>query len=278
MSSREQKFKSLLGFVVLMSYATIAQCQEATGASSVYSPTPTPSPTCSSTPTKTPTPSPTATRTPTRTATNTATNTATPSSTSSPTQTPISTATTTPGATNTATPTIVAPTPQTTATPVDVLVPFGCESQNNADIIASLDSSAQKILKVSKLTANSLRKSDRSAKTSAFIKKTLATVQALNSQAWTQAWTIPTGVTINCISYSAALCEKKDLTPLVELYNKSVMQMNAETLKLNRKLKVFDRKAAAKLGSALRASLEESLTTSDTLKVETLECKSGTTK
>jgi hypothetical protein len=142
-------------------------------------------------------------------------------------------------------------------------------------VIASLDSSAQEILKVSKSTANSLRKSDRSPRTSAFIKKTLATIQALNSQAWTQAWTIPTEVTINCISFSAALCEKKDLSPLVELYNDSVIKMNAETLKLNRRLKVFNKKTAAQLASALRASLEESLKTSDTLKIETLECKTS---
>jgi len=175
-------------------------------------------------------------------------------------------------------PTVLVPTPQVTTTPVDVLVPFGCESKNTADVLASLDSSAQKILKVSKLTANSLRKSDRSAKTSAFIKKTLAIIQALNSQAWTQAWTLPTEVTINCISFSKDLCEKKDLSSLVELYNDTVRKMNAETLKLNRKLKAFDNKTAARLASALRASLEESLSTSDTLKIETLECKKGTTK
>jgi hypothetical protein len=103
----------------------------------------------------------------------------------------------------------------------------------------------------------------------------VATIQALNSQAWTQAWTIPTDITINCISFSAALCEKKDLTPLVELYNGSVAKMNAETLKLNRKLKAIDKKSAARLASALRTSVEESLTTSETLKIETLECKPG---
>ncbi len=179
---------------------------------------------------------------------------------------------------NIATPTVVAPTPQSSPTPVDVLVPFGCESKNTADAIATLDSSAQKILKVSKLSANALRKVDRSPKTTAFIKKTVAIIQALNSQAWTQAWTLPTEVAINCISFSADLCEKKDLSPLVDLYNASVSKMNAETLKLNRKLKSFDKNAAARLASALRAGFQESLTNSDTLKIETLECKLGSTK
>jgi hypothetical protein len=122
------------------------------------------------------------------------------------------------------------------------------------------------------LTANALRKVDPSPKTSAFIKKTVATLQALNSQAWTQAWTLPTEVTINCISFSAALCEKKDLSPLVDLYNGSVKKMNAETLKLNRKLRSLDKKSAVRLGAALKAGVEESLTTSETLKIETLEC------
>ena len=170
------------------------------------------------------------------------------------------------------------PTPQGSPTPIDVLSPFGCESKNSADIIASLDSSAQKILKISKLTANSLRKADNSQKAAAFIKKTVATIQALNSQAWTQAWTIPTEITVNCISFNSSLCEKKDLSPLVDLYNGSVTQMNAETLKLNRKLKAVDKKTAARLASALRTSFEESLTTSETLKVETLVCKAESTK
>jgi len=178
----------------------------------------------------------------------------------------------------TITPTLQVPIPNLTPTPSDVLVPFGCESKNTADILAALDASAQNILRVSKLTATSLRKADRSTKIAAFIKKTLATIQALNSQAWTQAWTIPTEITTNCISFSTDLCEKKDLSPLVELYNDSVKKMNDETLKINRKLKALDKKAAGRLASNLRENFKNSLATSETLKVETLECKQGSTK
>lgn len=159
-----------------------------------------------------------------------------------------------------------------------MLVPFGCESRNTADVIATLDASAQKILRISKLTANSLRKFDRSAKVAGFIKKTIATIQALNSQAWTQAWTIPTEITINCISFSTNLCDKKDLSPLVELYNGSVKKMNDETLKINRKLKALNKRAASRLASELRENYEDSLASSETLKVETLECTPNSTK
>jgi hypothetical protein len=194
------------------------------------------------------------------------------------TPTPVSTLTTTPASGPTVTPSELIPTPNLSPTPVDVLVPFGCESKKTADILAGLDSSAQQILKISKLTASSLRRADQSIKVAAFTKKTLAVVQSLNSQAWTQAWTIPTEITTNCISFSNDLCEKKDLSPLVDLYNDSVTKMNRETLKLNRKLKARDNKAATRLASALKDSYKDSLATSETLKVETLECKPRSAK
>lgn len=260
MGTRKHQYTPLLSLVLITSYATTAQSQEQYDASCSPTPNATISPTTTSILTATPTVDNTAVWTPTFTPT--ASNTPSP----------------TPSDGTTITPTLQAPTPDLTPTPNDVLVPFGCESKNTADIIATLDSSAQKILKISKLTANSLRKADQSPKVAAFIKKTIATIQALNSQAWTQAWTIPTEITINCISFSTNLCEKKDLSPLVELYNNSVKKMNDETLKINRKLKAFNKRAAGHLASDLRESYESSLASSETLNVETLECKQGSAK
>lgn len=241
---------------------------------------------CSPTPTITPTPritntftaTPNYTGTPGWTPTSSVTASITPSSSASPTITPSSSSSPTPPVNATATPLLQEPTPEFTPTPNDVLVPFGCESKNTADILARMDSTAQKILKVSKLTAISLRKADKSVKVEAFIKKTLATIQALNSQAWTQAWTIPTEITINCISFSTDLCKKTDLSPLVELYNDSVKKMNDETLKINRKLKALNKKVATRLAANLRENYKDSLASSETLKVETLECTQGSSK
>jgi hypothetical protein len=275
MRTRKQHYKPLLSLVLMAGYATTAQSQVDVHASCSptpeYTATPTGTPTFTATPTyqRTPYVTPSVTTTPIISAS------ATSTPTGSSTITPASTITATPLSGTTLTPISQVPTPALSPTPVDVLVPFGCESKNTADIIATLDASANKILKISKLTASSLRKADRSAKIAAFTKKTVVAIQALNSQAWTQAWTIPTEITTNCISFSNDLCQKKDLSPLVTLYNDSVEKMNNETLKLNRKLKALDKKAANRLASTLRENLEKSLATSETLKVETLECKPG---
>jgi hypothetical protein len=139
-------------------------------------------------------------------------------------------------------------------------------------VIASLDFSAEKILKVSKRMARLLKRYDEDQTTLAFSRKTIATLQALNSQAWTQAWSIPGQITTNCISYSTDLCKKIDLTPLVDLYNGSVLDMNRLALKLNRTLGKRNKIVAKRLALEVRKSLSESLTTSETLKVETIEC------
>jgi hypothetical protein len=128
------------------------------------------------------------------------------------------------------------------------------------------------MLKVAKSTGSLLRKANPAPKNLAFVKKQIALIEGLNSQAWTQAWSLPP-VTRSCLSFSSTQCSKVSLTPLVDLYNQNVANMNSETLKLNRLLKKFNKAKAAKLSSALRKNLEESLTTSETLKVDTLECK-----